>query len=159
MFWCYANALATSALTIAGQNYGHKNISRVRKTAYTMIFLFVLGSLSFCLLFNVFNKQLVSLFLNDLDTINLACRMVRVIAYSYITYGMVETVSTICKAIGNAKSIMIIAFITICLVRIVYIIFYPQVNAISPIFAYPLSWIISSMVYTIYFINIKKLKD
>lgn len=159
MFWCYANALATATLTIAGQNYGHNNISRVKMTAYVAIGLFVFGSTVYGLVFYNFGSLLASLFLNDLSTIDLASRMLKVIACSYVTYGIVEAVSSVSKAIGNAKAIMIIALISICLVRIAYILFYPQLNPVYPIFAYPLSWVCASLISAIYFLNIKKLKQ
>lgn len=159
MFWCYANALGTATLTIAGQNYGHGNIKRVKNIAYTTVGLFVFGSILYGSIFYLFSKNLVSMFLSDEITIDLASRMIRVIACSYITYGVVESVSSICKALGSAKAIMFIALITICFVRIVYILFFPQINPVYPIFAYPLSWIIASFTYAIYFFNIKKLKQ
>ena len=159
MFWCYANALGTACLTIAGQNYGKGNIKRVKNTAYTTVGLFIFGSLIYGFVFYNFGNYLVSFFLSDLETIDISYRMIKVIACSYITYGIIEAVSSICKAIGNAKAIMYIAFVTICVVRIVYIMFYPQINPVYPIFSYPLSWIIASITYAIYFFNIKKLKQ
>lgn len=159
MFWCYANALGTAALTIAGQNYGHGNIKRVKNTAYVTVCLFIIGSIFYGLIFYNFGSTLASFFLTDLNTIDIASRMIKVIACSYIIYGIVESVSAICKAIGNAKAILIIALITICFVRIIYILFVPQITPVYPIFAYPLSWIFASLVSAIYFFNIKKLKQ
>ncbi|MBR3250113.1 MAG: MATE family efflux transporter [Erysipelotrichaceae bacterium] len=159
LFWCFSSAVSTSTITMAGQNYGNRNIPRVRKIFYCATILEFLGGLLFGSLFVLFGNRALTLFTNDPNVLSLSMRMLKIVSLSYFTYTFIESVSSVCKACGDAKAIMYIAIVTICFTRITYILFFPQPEAVYPIFAFPLSWIISSIAYAIYFFMNKKYRN
>lgn len=158
LFWCYSNSIAAATLTMVGQNYGNGNIRRVRKIAYTAVLMEVVGALFIGGSFYLFGDKLLTLFLTDVDVIALGKRMLNIIAFSYLVYIPIEPVSSTCKGVGSGKALMYIATISICVVRIIYILFYPQKNEVYPVFSFALSWIITSIAYVIYFYSNEKLK-
>jgi Na+-driven multidrug efflux pump len=158
LFWCFSSAVSTSTITMAGQNYGNRNIARVRKIFYCASIMELLGAIFFGGLFYLFGDKALTLFTSDPNVLSLSMRMLAIVSLSYFTYTFIESVSSVCKACGDAKAIMYIAIVTICVTRISYILFFPQPEATYPIFAFPLSWIISSIVYAIYFFTNKKFR-
>ena len=159
IFWCYSNAISTSTITMAGQNYGNKNIARVRKIFYCATIMELLGAIVFGGTFYLTGKKLLSLFTTDYDVLSLSFRMLSIVSLSYFTYTFIESVCSVCKACGDAKPTMYIAIVTICITRIAYILLFPQTEPTYPIFAFPLSWIFSSVVYAIYFFTNKKFRN
>ena len=158
LFWCFSSAISTSTITLAGQNYGNKNIARVRKIFYCASIMELLGAILFGGLFYLTGDKMLTLFTNDPIVLSLSMRMLSIVSLSYFTYTFIESVSSVCKACGDAKAIMFIAIFTICFTRIGYIMFFPQPEPTYPIFAFPLSWIISSVVYAIYFFTNRKFR-
>ena len=158
LFWCYSNSVAAATLTMAGQNYGSGNIRRVKNVAYCAVAMEIFGAIMIGGSFYLFGDKILTLFLTDQAVINLSKRMLDIIAFSYLTYIPIEPVSSTCKGVGSGKMLMYIATITICVTRIIYMLFYPQRNEVYPVFAFALSWIITSIAYVIYFYTNKKLK-
>ena len=156
LFWCYSSAISTSTITMAGQNYGNRNIERVRKIFYWASLLEFIGAILFGGAFYLAGDKALRLFTSDPDVLTLSVRMLNIVASTYFTYTFIESVSSVCKACGDARPIMYIAIVTICFTRIGYILFYPQLEPTYPIYAFPLSWIVSSVVYAIYFFTNKK---
>ena len=156
LFWCFSNAISTATITLAGQNYGNKNIARVRKIFYCATIMEFMGALFFGGAFYLFGDKALTLFTNDSEVLLLSKTMLDIVSIGYFTYTFIESVSAVCKACGDARASMYIAMVTICFTRIAYVLFYPQPEPYYPIFAYPLSWVVSGIVYAIYFFANKK---
>lgn len=158
LFWCFSSAISTATITMAGQNYGNKDIKRVRKIFYWATFLEFIGAFIIGGTFYLLGDKLLGLFTSDIEVLSLSKRMLNIVSLTYVTYSLIESVSSVAKGCGDARPIMYIAIMTILLPRIVYILFYPQTKPTYPIFAYPLSWIIASVVYAVYFFTNRKFK-
>lgn len=158
LFWCFSSAISTATITMAGQNYGNKDIKRVRKIFYWATFLEFIGAFIIGGTFYLLGDKLLGLFTSDIEVLSLSKRMLNIVSLTYVTYSLIESVSSVAKGCGDARPIMYIAIITILVPRILYILFYPQIKPTYPIFAYPLSWIIASIVYAIYFFTNRKFK-
>ena len=157
-FWCYSNSVSASTLTMAGQNYGGHNISRVRKTCYWAMLMEAVGAGVVSTIFFFFRRGIFSLFLDDPAVISLGERMLYVMVFSYVLFVLIEPSSAVLKAIGDAKTTMYIAIISICFLRLVYLLFFPQKTAVYPIFCYPLSWAVAGIAYQACFFFNKKLR-
>ncbi|MBQ1483210.1 MAG: MATE family efflux transporter [Erysipelotrichaceae bacterium] len=155
LFWCFSNALTTATITMASQNFGRGNLKRVRRTVLVSVFIDTVGAVCFGALFYFFGKHILTLFLKDPEPLSIATRMLKVIAFSYITYAPIDPLSAVFKSCGLTRAPLIIAVFTICLTRISYILFYPIADPVQAIFAFPLSWIITSAVYAVYYFSRK----
>ncbi|MDO4198057.1 MAG: MATE family efflux transporter [Erysipelotrichaceae bacterium] len=158
LFWCYVGGVNAAATTIAGQNYGNKNIERVNKTLIYSLVLYAAGALIYGFGFGCFGANLMSLFSSDPDVISIGYEMLKVVCFTYIIYGPLEMISCILKCTGDSFISMIISIITICVVRIIFLMIVPLNAPSTPIWSYPVSWAISSLVFIIYYMFDKKLK-
>ena len=158
LFWCFSSAVSASTITMAGQNYGNKDIGRVRKIFYCATLLELFGGLLLGAIFYHYGTAILRLFTTDPDVLSLSKQMLDVVASMYWSYTFIESVSSVCKGCGDAKPIMYIAIFTILITRTVYILFYPQLSPIYPVYAFPISWLLSSVVYAIYFFTNKRYK-
>lgn len=158
IYWCFANSLGAATLTIASQNYGNNNIARVRRTAYYSALVAILGAGLYGFVFYTLGNKILSLFLTEPDVITISKQMLNITCTSYIINAFIDPVSSTCKAVGDAKSIMYIAVFTILVSRSIYLFMFPQPYPYSPIISYPISWILTSLAYIVYFFINKKLR-
>ena len=159
VFWCFSNSVSTSTITMASQNYGHGNLKRVRLIALTSILVEASGALIFGLAFQSYGKNLLSLFLTDAEPLEISWKMLRIISMSYILYVFVEPMSAMFKSCGLIRTPMIIAIFTICFMRIGFITLFPMSEPQLPVFAFPLSWVVTSFAYLNYYIFNDRFKD
>ena len=159
LFWCFSNSVNTSTITLAGQNYGNKNIKRVKKIAYTSVILEAIVAVMFGVAFYFFAENLLGLFLVDKEALAISVSMLKMISKYYITYMIIEPFAAIFKACGMIKIPMYMTILSVCVSRIVYIYSFPMTDAVKVLFAFPLSWIITAIVYLIYFLGSKKLRQ
>lgn len=155
-YWSFTNSIGAAIVTIAGQNYGNKNMKRVKETLkYGMLIhlgITVVVS-AFCILAG---KQTLHIFTTDQNVIDLAYEMLMVVAATYFTYIPVEMVSATIKGCGDSMNSMIIAIIGICVVRTLYLTVFTFASAVEVTYCYPISWTITSLIYLgYYFINKK----
>lgn len=158
-FWSFSNAIGCAILTIVGQNYGNKNMERVKETFKKGIIIHTIVTIIITVLVIKFGYQLLTLFTTDKQVLDIAYKALSTYAKAYFSYILIEIVSATIKGCGDATNSMIIAIIGICVVRIAYLELYP-LNSLNNVLAcYPLSWSISSVIFLIYFLINKKYKS
>lgn len=158
-YWCFSNSLGAALITLVSQNYGNNNIKRVRKiTLYGTVIHFI-GSLLYFVIFHYFGESIIGIYTSSQGIIAISKQMLDVVARSYFAYTLVETLSCTLKGCGEVVISMNIVAICICGIRMLYLLFFPQTTAIHPIYCFPLSWTISSLVFLFYYCTNKKLKE
>ena len=158
LFWCYANTISTSTITMTGQNYGAGKYRRVRRIALIAALMEGTGALFFGMMFRLFGYDLLKLFSTDPDVLNIGFAMLKRISSLYITYIFVGTVSSACKGCGMAKAPMAIAFFSILLFRVGYLLIVPFQTPVDVVLCLPLSWALASTLSALYFFTNPKLK-
>ncbi len=156
LFWCYSNSISTATITIASQNFGSRNMERVRKTNVISALFEMVGAILFGGILLGMGKELLMLFLKEEGPLMIAERMIRVIAFSYVTNTLVEPMAAVFKSCGMVRAPMIIALFTVCISRILYVSFFPIDTPVLVLFAFPLSWILTSIVYIFYYLSKRK---
>ena len=78
---------------------------------------------------------------------------------TFLTYIVIEIFSGALRGVGDAWMPMLIAGVGICSVRVLWIMFgLPHVpTIIGAAFCYPLSWILSSIAFIIYYCRFSRL--
>ena len=158
-YWCFDNAIGSAILTIVGQNYGNKNMKRVKETFLHGIIVLLIGTLIIGGLIIAFGRNILFLFTTDNNVIETAYDALKWMAITYPLYIMIETVSSTIKGCGDATNSMIIAIFGVCIVRIVYLLVLDLNGLTSVVMSYPTSWAISSAIYLVYFLTNKKYKS
>lgn len=152
LFWCFSNALTTATITLASQNFGRGNIARVRKVVGSSMIAELIGSASFGLIFYFCGRSILTLFLKEEAPLQIAEQMLKLVAVSYVIYCAIDPFSAVFKSCGMTKAPMIIAIFTICVSRILYLLFFPISDPLHAIIAFPMSWILTSIAHLGYYI-------
>ncbi|MBO4359034.1 MAG: MATE family efflux transporter [Erysipelotrichaceae bacterium] len=158
LFWCYSNAVGTVTVTMAGQNYGSRNMKRVRKIGWTAVLIEETGVILYGVAFTVFRRALLSMFVNDADVIAIGASMMAVTSTKYFLHSFVGTTGSVCKGCGLSRFTSTVAVFTVLITRIAFLTFYPHVLPSDPLYCLPLSWGLTSIVYLLFFLTSKKLK-
>ena len=156
LYWSFTNAIGAAVVTITGQNYGNKNIKRVKDILKYGIIIHAIASIVMGVLEFIFGVYIFKLFTTNSDVINIATKMIKLISVSYVTYVLVEMISSSIKGCGDSVNSMIIAIIGICVVRISYLLLCRFENPYQVLYCYPISWSATSIIYLIYYLKNSK---
>ncbi len=145
--------------TYIGQNLGAKEYDRARKGARFGIFSsIILAELIGTVIF-IFAPQFIGFFNNDsenaMKVIEIGVQQCRIEAFFYCVLALSHCIAGICRGAGKATVPMIVMLTVWCAFRILYITVAMQImHDIRLLFiAYPLTWVISSVIFLIYYLK------
>lgn len=159
LFWMMVSALGISATTFIGQNYGAGKTERVHRGVRVCMILAVVMTLIMDGVLLLGGDFLMSMFTSDPEVRAIGSRLLHFMVPTFITYIVIEIFSGALRGVGDAWMPMMIAGVGICSVRILWITFgLPHVpDIIGAAFCYPLSWILSSAAFIVYYLRFSKL--
>lgn len=154
IYWMIINAFGISITTFVGQNFGAKKYGRMKKSVRVCLALSIVTSLLFTLFFLTLGQYVFHLFTTDLSVIDIGMHMLRLMAPGYTIYVFIEILSGALRGTGDVFIPMIMTCCGICVLRILWIIIImplrPEISTI--IYSYPISWIITAVLFIIYFL-------
>lgn len=153
-------ALSLSITTFVGQNLGKNNVQRARKGTTIALWLSVAMTAAICLPIIIFAPQLVH-FLNESGSelvIDYGTMIIRWLSPFYVLCCANQIYAGSLRGAGNSKAPMAFSLISFVLFRRVYL--YVMATYISnthiPIaMAYPAGWLLCSLMYYVYYKNVK----
>lgn len=159
LFWMMVSALGISATTFIGQNYGAGKRERVHRGVRVCMTLAVVMTLVMDVVLLLGGDFLMSMFTSDPEVRVIGSRLLHFMVPTFITYIVIEIFSGALRGVGDAWMPMLIAGVGICSVRILWITFgLPHVpSIIGAAFCYPLSWVLSSIAFIVYYLGFSKL--
>ena len=159
LFWMMVSALGISATTFIGQNYGAKKVERVHQGVRVCMMLAVIKTLIMDGVLLVAGDFLMSMFTSDAAVREIGSQLLHFMVPTFLTYIVIEIFSGALRGVGDAWMPMLIAGVGICSVRILWITFglphFPTI--IGAAFCYPLSWVLSTIAFIIYYCRFSKL--
>ena len=158
LFWMTISSLGTAVTTFAGQNFGAGKNDRVHKsTRYAFVIAFII-TLPLSTLLYFYGDIFLEIFVADREVIEVGIQMIKYLAPFYFTYIGVEVFSGVLRGMGTAVVPMLITLSGICVLRVVWILIaFPLNKTIETIeFSYPLTWITTTILFTIYYIYYTK---
>lgn len=157
IFWMVLAAFGVAVTTFVGQNFGAQKYERVHKSvrvslAMCMGIAIVLSGVLILLAGYIFR-----LFTPDANVVDEGVFMVRFLMPFYFTYVCTEILSGAIRGMGNAFVPMIITCVGVCVMRIAWIAFVVPVwhDTRAVMLCFPLTWIITSVAFIIYYRRIK----
>ena len=159
LFWMMINALGIAATTFVGQNYGAKKMDRVHRGVRTsMIMAFLMTGLMVMFMWFI-GDTLISLFTTDTAVREICHGLIHFLVPTFFTYISIEILSGALRGVGDAWIPMFITGIGICGVRIVWMTaVLPHFHSLKgAAFCYPLSWVITTIAYFIYYLFFSQL--
>lgn len=160
VYWMIISALGISITTFVGQNYGAKKISRVKKGIQVCLGLSAFITIILSCVLYVGGGYIYLLFTSDRDVIMKGMEILHFLAPTFITYLCIEIYSGALRGTGDCWIPMIMTAFGICVLRIVWILvavpLHPEIKTV--LFSYPLTWVITSIMFMIYYYYFSSLK-
>lgn len=158
LFWIFMTGLGFAIATFVGQNHGAGQQERIQKSVRIISRIGYGLTFIVSILIYFFRYPLAELFSTDRGLIEQAAGMLRFMAPIYFTYTGIEIFSQILKGMGKVIIPTYLTLIFICGVRISWIFFY-ALDHLTPIvvmMAYPLSWIITTISFIVYYLYVSR---
>ena len=154
VFWMVMSAFSIALTTFVGQNYGASLYDRIRKGVRSTLWMAHLTSIVICGAYILFAEFLFSLFSSDAAVIDTGVRMLYFLMPTYITYVCTEVLSGALRAMGDTFMPMLLSCGGVCAIRVIWTGFiYPMNPTIEMLeLNYPVSWIITSVLFVIYYL-------
>ena len=155
-------SFGTAMTTYAGQNVGARKMDRVTKGARQGTILAVLTSATLTGLILIFGKQLMGIFTETKELVELSRNMMGIIAVGYIAMAVTQSLSGVMRGAGDTMTPMWISLFTTVVVRvpIAYGIAYLTRSAEYPngrqecVFISLLcAWLLGALVTTIFYLR------
>ena len=160
LFFMTIQSLGISVTTFTGQNYGYGNKERVKKGIIYGMVLSVIVTGIVMLLLKLFGRSIYTLFTQDENVLNLGTQMLNFMVVAFPAYIIIEIFSGSLRGIGDSWIPMIITASGVCILRILWILTmvpkYPNIYTI--LWAYPISWVTTSILFLIYMFGFSKMK-
>jgi putative MATE family efflux protein len=160
IFWMISGAFGVSITTFVGQNFGAGKYDRVKKSTGVCLGMDLVLSLFLTVILIAARLPLFRLFTSDAGVVQIGSEMMMMIAPWYTIFAFVEVLSGALRGMGDVIVPTMITLCGVCLLRVVWIIgilhYAPTIQNI--IFSYPLTWLLSSVLFIVYYIyRVKKL--
>lgn len=160
LFFMTIQSLGISVTTFTGQNYGYGNKERVKKGIIYGMILSVIVTGIVMLLLKLFGRSIYTLFTQDENVLNIGTQMLNFMVVAFPAYIIIEIFSGSLRGIGDSWIPMIITASGVCILRILWILAivpkYPSIFTI--LWAYPISWVTTSILFLIYMFGFSKMK-
>ncbi len=157
IIWMTLSAIGITITTFSGQNFGARQVLRVRKgIRFAMVFA-VLACLGMAAIMLSFAPNMLMLFVDDEHVIAIGVRMmVSVIPY-YALFAPVEILGGALRGAGDTFVPTIAQILFIGVLRMAWMLFVlPLNNTVEVLsYAYPVSWCITSVVISVYYLKSK----
>lgn len=95
--------ISAAGLVLASQYYGAGDMKTVRRVFDLILQIVIVGGTAFALVTFLFPKQIMGIYTNEQDVIELGAQYLRVTALIYLPHGISLVVSNVIRSIGNAK--------------------------------------------------------
>lgn len=154
-YWMVIGAFGVAVTTFVGQNFGARNFERIKKSVKITYAFTAISSVLLSIIFYVWCEPLLLLFTNETNVVNEGIYMFRHYCQYYIFFVGIEVFSGAIRATGDSFIPTIITALGICGLRILWIfIAVPASPLIVTILSvYPLTWFLTSFVFTIYYMR------
>lgn len=153
VFWMICNSFGVAMTVFAGQNYGAKQYDRIKQANWISMGLCAGATIVLSLITLTWNRQISLLFTNDPAVVEVASRIYWTITPLYLTYITLEILPGTMGGCGKTFFPTLFSVIGVCLLRILWVLFvFPHAPSIELLMrVYPVSWIITSLCFWIYY--------
>lgn len=152
-FWL--NSFGHACVTFVGQNYGARNLDRIRKTVRWTLLLSGLSTFTLGALVSIFYHPILSIFTNDESIVETgAFRVYIVIGLEFINV-LIDVCSGALRGMGKSMLPALICVFGICGVRIFWVFaMFPKFGTFASLMVcYPLSWINTGTILVLVYLR------
>ena len=148
-------SFSVSLTTFTSQNLGAKKYDRVKKGSVFGLVSGVILAEMIGILFVILAPKLIWLFDKSPNVIEFGVKQARTEALFYCLLSLSHCMAGIIRGSGKTTVPMLVMLICWCVIRVTYITitthFIPDIAVVF--WAYPLTWFLSSIVFTVYYLK------
>jgi len=154
-YWMVIGAFGVAVTTFVGQNFGAGNFDRIRKSVRITYVFTAASAILLSTIFYIWCEPLLALFTNESVVINEGMYMFRHYCQYYIFFVGIEVLSGAIRATGDSFVPTVITATGICGLRVLWIFIAVPANPVigTVLFVYPLTWLLTSFVFTVYYLQ------
>lgn len=160
IFWMIIGAFGISITTFVGQNHGAGKRERVEKGIKVCMKMTLVTSIIISVILYVFGGYIYQLFTDDAAVMEKGVEILHFMVPFFITYICIEILSGALRGVSDCWIPMLITCLGVCVVRVLWILFAVPHNMTMKmvLVSYPLTWILTSVSFVIYYRFFSKLK-
>ncbi len=152
--------LSSALSSFVGQNYGAGLSLRVKKSLTSSLKITTVMSLLTMIVFCALGKQIISLFSQTPEVIQIGCEYLVVMGIFWIVLSAMNIYQSFFRGLGDTFIPMLISILSLWLIRIplsYYLSF--DFSTLGIWLGAPVSWIIGLIAYLIYYYRSKRMKN
>ena len=155
LFWVVSNSFGAAICTFVGQNYGAGQYERMKKGIGLWLLVALGTSMAISGLLIGFSDIGFLLFTDDPSVIREAGAMLWYFVPFYFVWSFIEVISNSLRGAGDTFRPMVIILCGVCLLRILWIaLVIPQWHTVLSVsLSYPISWALTALVFTVYYLR------
>ncbi|MBQ3114912.1 MAG: MATE family efflux transporter [Clostridia bacterium] len=145
------NSVYHTSITMTAQNYGNKNISRIKKGLFISLGVVSTMGIIICSLGVIFKVPLLKLYTSDIKSIEAGIVYYNIVIRTYLLCGIMEVMTGCLRGLSKSLEAMYITLTGMAGIRILWnFLVLPLNNTLSNVFvAYPITWIITIMIFSV----------
>ncbi len=153
VFWMTMSAFGIAVTTFVGQNYGARKYQRVRRGIRQCLTMAMGTAILMSVILYIFGNQVYRLFIDDPVVISRGEEILHFLVPTFFTYVCIEILSGALRGVGDSLVPMLMTCTGVCLLRVLWVLIaVPISHQIQTLlFSYPLSWVITSILFLIYY--------
>lgn len=154
------NAVANTAVTAVGQNYGANDFKRIKSSVFQCVLTAAGVGIIGGGLILLFHDFFIGLYTKNPDSQNVAFNRMLLFLGTYFLCGIMDVLNCSMRGIGSSLLPMIIVLIGTCVFRILWIVFLLPLNPtyMFIIVSYPVTWVLTATAGLIAFCIVYKRK-
>lgn len=149
--------LALTTTTFVGQNYGAGNYKRTKEGTHKALLYSLLATAVLATLLLIFHRSIISLFSDDPEVLDYGSRFLMIITPFYLTICFNQNYAGALRGIGSAQLPMAVMIFSFVIFRQIYLYTSKLLGGgfLSVALAYPLGWVLCSILLAICFYRSK----
>ncbi len=157
-FWVTMTCLMSATTTFVSQNYGAKQYKRVFSGIKVALLIAYLTTFAVSATIFFGSDVLSKMFINNITISSKAAQIMRFMAPTYFLYTAIEIFSALFQSTNHSACTLNINLVSVCLVRYLWLskVALANLNYQTISLCWPVSWILTSSAYIIYYLYLKK---
>ena len=155
LFWMTVSAFGVSVTTFAGQNFGARLYDRMKRSVWVCLSMTVVATLVLGGVLMGFGRYVLHAFADDPRVIEIGLEILFFLAPTWCSYLCIEIFSGALRGAGDAFIPTMFTLFGVCLMRVVWLCFIaPQFSSLKVVLAsYPITWVLTSILFVIYYLR------
>ena len=156
------NGIALASMSVVSQNYGAKNMSRVKKSIFYAIGAVLVADYIVGAIILLLAEPLCRIMTADPAIIELAKVRMTIMCLTFSIGGVMDVLTYALRALGKSTTAMVISILFVCVFRVIWINSFYLLNPTFPMifYSYPISWFMSIVVDLLFLVpTIKKINN